>query len=97
MSSRTTVRIPISIPESLQTKIYTIKVAFHPILSNGSMFEDMAVFKEETFKPEDLEGSGPDVRTLVLNRKDIPGFAKTTTWTEAVGAKVCFRDSCGGW
>jgi hypothetical protein len=89
MSSRTTVRIPISIPERLQDKHYTIKIAFHPIQHNGSMFNDMAVFSEETLTPKDLEGSGPDAKMLVLNRRDIPGFARNDKWTEAVGAKVC--------
>jgi len=88
MSSRSTVRLPISIPEQLQNKFYTIKVGFSPVLNDGSMSKDMEAFKEETLRPEDLEGSSPDAKTLVLNRSDITSFSKSSERTEAVGAKV---------
>jgi len=88
MSSRRTVRLPISIPERLQNKFFTIKIAFSPVLKDGSMSKDMEVFKEETLRPEDLEGSSPDAKTLFLDRSDIPQFSKSSERTEAVGAKV---------
>jgi len=75
MSSRSTVRLPISIPEWLQNKPYTVKVSFHPLLPDGSISDDMGIFREDALRSEDFEGSSSDAKTLVFNRTEIPKFS----------------------
>jgi len=88
MSSRSTVRLPISIPEWLQNKPYTVKVSFHPLLPDGSISDDMGIFREDALRSEDFEGSSSDAKTLVFNRTEIPKFSDKKKWSENIGAKV---------
>jgi hypothetical protein len=90
MSTRSVVRIPLTIPPSLQDKPYTVQFALHEIDNDGSYDSGCAVFMERAFAGSDLlDGERSDQKVAILNRGDIPKLNPQTHGDTKVGLKVC--------
>jgi hypothetical protein len=93
MSTSSTLRIPLTIPSSLQsTQSDTIQFSIH------NLSTDNEVFLEEHMKPSDLTGSGTQ-RTASLARESLPIFSsggevelKAWFWK---GGRVLGGEMCG--
>jgi hypothetical protein len=89
MSNRSTLRIPLTIPLSLQDKPYTVKFALHEIDDNGSYDSGCTVFMEQDFASSDLrDGQQPNKKVVVLNRSSIPKLNPQFHGDKTVGLKV---------
>jgi hypothetical protein len=92
-STSSTLRIPLTIPSSLEGKDnYTIQFSIHNLDTDGE------VFIEEHLKPSDLVGSG-EQRVASFSRAELPRFSrggevelKAWFWR---GGKVVGREGCG--
>jgi len=71
MSTRSTIRIPLTIPEAIQSQKYTVKFSVHPIKRNGTLDhdEEYGIFLDKTYKPADLQdGAEPNQKIAVIDK-----------------------------
>jgi hypothetical protein len=87
MSSFYSVRIPLTIPESVQSKNYTVKFSAHLLSQDGEYDEERPIFLEQTFGPSNLL-DGPAGQKIAIVKAGGISWSGGLMKDKEVGLKV---------